>query len=158
MEPAPAADLPPLSPRDRIGMKQSSQGLGEAVLGLGLLRWIGGRAARARTAVRTEPVTAGVRGLSRLAPGEGDIVQRVGGSGPVRQRLLELGVTPGARVDVIRFAPLGDPIEVRVRGYHLSLRRREAEAIWVGREDPERDGDDAPVAEPCGAGGQSQQR
>jgi hypothetical protein len=63
---------------------------------------------------------------------------------------------------VIRFAPLGDPMEVRVRGYHLSLRRKEAEAIWVGAhreagsEDRERDGFDTPGAATCGARRQSQ--
>lgn len=83
------------------------------------------------------------------------MVCHVAGSGPIHQRLLELGVTPGAKIEVIRFAPLGDPIEVRVRGYHLSLRRREAEAIWVGREDRERDRSDTPGIEHCRSGGQS---
>ncbi len=101
-------------------------------------------------------VRGGERALSRLVPGEREVISRVAGSGPIRQRLLELGVTPGAAVEVVRFAPLGDPMEVCVRGYHLSLRRREAEAIWVGREEPERDGNDTHGAAPRGGGGQSE--
>jgi len=49
-----------------------------------------------------------------------------------RTRLMEMGLTPGAEVQIIRFAPLGDPIEIEVRGYRLSLRKREAEGIQVG--------------------------
>lgn len=47
------------------------------------------------------------------------------------RRLMEMGVTRGAEIEVVRFAPLGDPIEVRVRGYNLSLRRSEASAIFM---------------------------
>lgn len=48
-----------------------------------------------------------------------------------RARLMEMGLTPGAEVQLIRYAPLGDPIEIEVRGYRLSLRKREAEGIRV---------------------------
>ncbi len=47
------------------------------------------------------------------------------------QRLLEMGITPGTTVEVMRFAPLGDPMDIKVRGYHLSLRRKEAELIQI---------------------------
>jgi Fe2+ transport system protein FeoA len=50
-----------------------------------------------------------------------------------RQRLLEMGVTVGATFEVIRFAPLGDPIEIKVRGYHLSLRKHEAAGVFASR-------------------------
>lgn len=50
-----------------------------------------------------------------------------------RQRLLEMGLTVGTEFQVIRFAPLGDPIEIKVRGYHLSLRKREAAGIRIER-------------------------
>ncbi|MDB6154192.1 MAG: feoB [Chthoniobacteraceae bacterium] len=50
-----------------------------------------------------------------------------------RQRLLEMGLTLGAEFEVIRFAPLGDPIEIKVRGYNLSLRKREAAGIRIIR-------------------------
>jgi Fe2+ transport system protein FeoA len=48
-----------------------------------------------------------------------------------RQRLLEMGLTTGVEFQIVRFAPLGDPIEVKVRGYHLSLRKNEAGGIRV---------------------------
>jgi ferrous iron transport protein A len=48
-----------------------------------------------------------------------------------RGRLLEMGLLAGTRVELVRFAPLGDPIEIKVRGYHLTLRKHEAEQIWV---------------------------
>jgi Fe2+ transport system protein FeoA len=47
------------------------------------------------------------------------------------QRLSEMGLTTGATVKVLKLAPLGDPIEILVRGYHLSLRKAEARSIWV---------------------------
>lgn len=50
-----------------------------------------------------------------------------------RQRLLEMGLTVGAQFEVIRFAPLGDPIDIKVRGYHLSLRKNEAAGVHVAR-------------------------
>jgi len=46
-------------------------------------------------------------------------------------RLLEMGLLVGTPVELVRFAPLGDPVEIKVRGYHLSLRKHEAEQIWV---------------------------
>lgn len=51
------------------------------------------------------------------------------------RRLLEMGFTPGTELEVIRFAPLGDPIEVRVRGYHLSMRRVDAAGLLVAEVD-----------------------
>ena len=50
-----------------------------------------------------------------------------------RQRLLEMGLTIGAEFEVIRFAPMGDPLEIKVRGYRLSLRKREAGGILISR-------------------------
>jgi len=50
-----------------------------------------------------------------------------------RQRLLEMGLTVGTQFEVVRFAPMGDPIEVKVRGYHLSLRKNEAAGVLVER-------------------------
>jgi len=51
--------------------------------------------------------------------------------GGMRQRLMEMGLTKGAECQMVRFAPLGDPLEVKVRGYHLSLRKSEAQGIQV---------------------------
>jgi DtxR family Mn-dependent transcriptional regulator len=69
--------------------------------------------------------------LAQQRPGFRGRVLRVGGWGPVRRRLMEMGVTAGADVEFERVAPLGDPLEIKVRGYHLSLRRAEAEQVWV---------------------------
>ncbi len=48
-----------------------------------------------------------------------------------KTRLLEMGLLVGTSVQLVRFAPLGDPVEIKIRGYHLSLRRQEAEQIFV---------------------------
>ena len=48
-----------------------------------------------------------------------------------RSRLLEMGLLVGTRIELVRFAPLGDPVEIKMRGYHLTLRKHEAEQIWV---------------------------
>ncbi|HOW35232.1 MAG TPA: FeoA family protein [Candidatus Omnitrophota bacterium] len=69
--------------------------------------------------------------LDKLAVGQCGEVRRISGNAHVSQRLLEMGLTPGATVEVIRFAPMGDPIDIKVRGYHLSLRRREAASVEV---------------------------
>ena len=73
----------------------------------------------------------GARRLSDLAVGEIGVVAGMEGEGPGRRRMLDMGLVPGAEVKVIRLAPLGDPIEFRVRGYRLSLRKREAERVGV---------------------------
>jgi ferrous iron transport protein A len=48
-----------------------------------------------------------------------------------KARLLEMGLLVGTAVELVRFAPLGDPVEIKLRGYHLTLRKHEAEQIWV---------------------------
>lgn len=69
--------------------------------------------------------------LANLPIGTNARVTGVKGDGALTRRLMEMGVVPGARVRVIKAAPLGDPLEVRVRGYHLALRRTEARTISV---------------------------
>lgn len=69
--------------------------------------------------------------LDQLDAGVPARVVAVGGEGPVARRLMEMGVVPGAPVRVIKAAPLGDPLEIRVRNYHLALRRSEARTISV---------------------------
>lgn len=71
--------------------------------------------------------------LSELPVGEKAEITRVGAVGEIKKRLLEMGVVKGARVEVERVAPLGDPMEVRIMGYHLSLRNEEAQEIEVKR-------------------------
>lgn len=73
--------------------------------------------------------------LARLPAGRCAHVLAVTGSGPVAKRLIEMGVVPGAPVRMIKAAPLGDPLEVRVRGYNLAVRREEAQTILVISDD-----------------------
>lgn len=69
--------------------------------------------------------------LSELRPGDRARIAFVSGGGPIRRRLMEMGLTSDAVVEVVRAAPLGDPIEIKVRGYCLSLRKNEAERVEV---------------------------
>lgn len=71
--------------------------------------------------------------LDTLAIGGGAEVVGVSGPGSMAVRLLEMGFVPGTRVEVVKVAPLGDPLELRIRGYHLSLRRAEAALVRVIR-------------------------
>src|SRR5215207_2280364 len=73
--------------------------------------------------------------LDALEAGRHARVAAVRGSGAVARRLMEMGFVPGAPVRVIKAAPLGDPLEVRVRNYHLALRRSEAQTISVVMSD-----------------------
>ena len=69
--------------------------------------------------------------LSLLQPGDQGEVVLVQAQGQVRQRLLEMGFIRGARLRVEKLAPLGDPMELVIKGYHLSLRREESSCILV---------------------------
>ncbi len=69
--------------------------------------------------------------LAQLAPGDRGKVAKVAGDAEAARRLMEMGLMRGTTVEVIRMAPLGDPLEVRVRGFMLTLRRAEAEHIEV---------------------------
>jgi len=73
-----------------------------------------------------------MRALSTLNPGERSVVVRIDIPPDQRGRLLEMGLLPGTPVELVRFAPLGDPVEIKLRNSHLSLRRLEAEKIQVG--------------------------
>jgi ferrous iron transport protein A len=69
--------------------------------------------------------------LAKLAPGEKGRITAIGAIGPMKRRLMDMGLLPGEEVRVEKVAPLGDPIEVRIRSYLLSLRKKEAEGIAV---------------------------
>lgn len=69
--------------------------------------------------------------LKDLAPGKRGRVLKINVRGEMNKRIVEMGVTPGAIVEVERVAPLGDPIDIKVKGYHLSLRKEEADGIEV---------------------------
>ena len=73
----------------------------------------------------------GVRRLSDLKSGEKAVIERVTGVGRFRQRLMEMGFIPGAEIEVEKFAPLSDPVEYVLKGYHVSLRHEEAERVLV---------------------------
>ena len=70
-----------------------------------------------------------------LAIGESGVVTAVKGSGVLRQHLLDMGLIPGTSVTVVKFAPMGDPIEIQIYGYELTLRLAEAEHIMVAPDD-----------------------
>jgi Fe2+ transport system protein FeoA len=69
--------------------------------------------------------------LKELKPKERGKVVKVAGKGSVHRRLLDMGLVTGAEVEVERVAPLGDPMQVKIKGYHLTLRKEEAAHIWV---------------------------
>lgn len=69
--------------------------------------------------------------LREVKCGETVTVKRLSGDGPVRRRIMDMGITKGITVYVRKVAPLGDPVEVTVRGYELSLRKADAEMIEV---------------------------
>lgn len=70
--------------------------------------------------------------LDQLDLGERARVLRVHGRGSMTVRLLEMGFVPGVEVALVKRAPLGDPLELRLRGYHVSLRRAEASRVEIG--------------------------
>ena len=74
--------------------------------------------------------------LNALKPGQSAIVETVGGEGALRQHFLDMGVIPGTEVTVIKLAPMGDPMELRIHGYELTLRLADAEHIGISPADP----------------------
>ena len=69
--------------------------------------------------------------LEDFVPGEKGVIVAVAGEGRVRRRLFDMGVTPGAEVVMRKKAPLGDPIEITIRGYELTLRKTEAACVTM---------------------------
>ena len=69
--------------------------------------------------------------LRDVKVGETVTVKKVVGQGPVRRRIMDMGLTKGAEIFVRKVAPLGDPIEITVRGYELSVRKGDAECVEV---------------------------
>ncbi len=76
-----------------------------------------------------------VMALTALPAGGRARVAEIRVSAADKPRLMEMGLLVGTSVELVRFAPLGDPVEIKVRGYHLSLRRHEADLILVRRVD-----------------------
>jgi Fe2+ transport system protein FeoA len=73
--------------------------------------------------------------LGKFKPGEKGRVEKLTVLGPLRRRLLDMGITPGTEIIFNKVAPLGDPIEIRLRGYVLAIRRSEAEAVLMNVEE-----------------------
>jgi DtxR family Mn-dependent transcriptional regulator len=71
--------------------------------------------------------------LKELNPGQKGKVLKINSRGEIKRRIVEMGITPGALIEVERVAPLGDPIDIKVKGYHLSLRKEEADGIEIER-------------------------
>ena len=69
--------------------------------------------------------------LKESAVGQTVTVKKLAGEGPVKRRIMDMGITKGVQIYVRKVAPLGDPVEVTVRGYELSLRKADAEMIEV---------------------------
>jgi ferrous iron transport protein A len=69
--------------------------------------------------------------LKEAMPGVAVRVTKIGGGGPVKRRIMEMGIIKGSELFVRKVAPLGDPVEISVRGYELSLRKADAEFIEV---------------------------
>lgn len=72
--------------------------------------------------------------LDKLIVNESGIIKNVLGEGKIRRRLFDMGLTPGARVFLRKKAPLGDPIEITLRDYELTLRKNEAQFVIVSLE------------------------
>ncbi len=69
--------------------------------------------------------------LNQINPGEAAVVTKVTGDGPVKRRIMDMGIIAGSRIHVLKLAPLGDPMEIKVKNFNLSLRKSEAALIEV---------------------------
>ena len=82
--------------------------------------------------------------LRELKAGEHAVILEVGGEGALRQHFLDMGVIPGEHVTVTKFAPLGDPMELRIHGYELTLRLADAEQIKIEPAERDEEASNAP--------------
>lgn len=74
--------------------------------------------------------------LDMLNAGESGVITAVGGEGVLRCRLLDMGLIPQTRITVSKIAPMGDPMELQLRGYVLTLRREDARSIEISKAEP----------------------
>ena len=88
--------------------------------------------------------------LKDLKVGESALVKEVGGEGALRQHFLDMGIIPGAEVRLVKMAPMGDPMEIKVHGYALTLRLSEALKIVVDKNCPEEKAPEMPLDEDFG--------
>ena len=80
---------------------------------------------------KSEVLIEMLKNLNEFSIGEAGVIKTVSGEGKIRRRLFDMGVTPGAEVMLRKRAPLGDPIEVTIRGYELTLRKSEAQLVTM---------------------------
>ena len=72
-----------------------------------------------------------MRTLKDLSVGQSGIINRVETTGALKQRFMDMGITKGTEAKILKIAPLGDPIEIEIRGYNLSIRKDDAEKIQI---------------------------
>lgn len=72
-----------------------------------------------------------IKTLDQMQPGEMGKVIKITGSGPIKRRIIDMGLVGGTQISVVKFAPLGDPMEIKVKNFNLSLRKTEAALIEV---------------------------
>lgn len=72
--------------------------------------------------------------IDDLQIGQSGTIDQVGGQGPLRLRFLDMGLIPGTRIKLQKIAPMGDPIQIQVRGYELTIRREDARQITIKEE------------------------
>ena len=114
----------------------ANQNKGQLVIALDCKRYAIGKGLAQKVIVERVPETdleEPIR-LSRLQEGQAGIIVHVGGNGPIRRRILEMGITKGSQIFVEKYAPLKDPLELVIRGYHISLRVDEADLIMVRKD------------------------
>lgn len=85
----------------------------------------------AAEAVQDAPTVTTTMTLDKFKIGQSGVIKNIGGDGKIRRRLFDMGVTPGAEVYLRKKAPLGDPIEVTIRDYELTLRKTEAAVVTL---------------------------
>lgn len=78
-----------------------------------------------------------IKTLDQFVPGDQGEVVKVSGQGAIRRRLLDMGITPGTRILLIKTAPMGDPLEITLRGFNLSIRKEDARYIELNLDSSE---------------------
>lgn len=73
--------------------------------------------------------------MAQLQPGQSGTVDTVGGEGAMHRHLLDMGLTPGVKVTLVKTAPMGDPLEIHLRGYSLTLRKDDAARITLREQE-----------------------
>lgn len=71
------------------------------------------------------------KNLNLMKPGDTGVVKKVKAEGKIKRRLYDMGVTPGVEIIIKKLAPMGDPIEITIRGYELTLRKSEAQEVLM---------------------------